>query len=274
MTYDQLEMLEAIVEKGSFKAASVALHKSQPSLSVGIKKLEEEFSISIFNRDDYKPKLTDQGHVFYRWAKESLETFRNLSTVASEMGKNKVEAKLVVVLDSLVDFNEIQSIFQMCLGAKSPTELTLRSEVLGKGMELLLKDEADLTIGPKLKEHDQIESRFFKTIEMIPVAQKKIASSYKSYPQIVVTSPDTHGKLSKGPKCFVTDHAMKCKLIMSGYGWGRMARHEIEHELKSRKLSLIQDSIVRPMNLDLFVMRYKNHPRGIIAKELWKSLTA
>jgi DNA-binding transcriptional LysR family regulator len=38
MTYDQLEMLEAIVEKGSYKAAADHLHKSQPSLSMGFKK--------------------------------------------------------------------------------------------------------------------------------------------------------------------------------------------------------------------------------------------
>lgn len=47
MTIDQLETLEMIVEKGSFKAAAEALHKTQPSLSVAIKKLEDEFDLKL-----------------------------------------------------------------------------------------------------------------------------------------------------------------------------------------------------------------------------------
>ncbi|MBC7465978.1 MAG: LysR family transcriptional regulator [Bdellovibrio sp.] len=72
MTFDQLETLEMIVEKGSFKAAADHLHKTQPSLSVAIKKLEEEFDLKLFNRDQYRPKLTAEGIVFYNWAKQTL----------------------------------------------------------------------------------------------------------------------------------------------------------------------------------------------------------
>ncbi len=273
MTFDQLEMLEAIIQKGSFKAASEALHKTQPSLSVGIKKLEDEFNLTLFDRSDYRVKLTDQGQVFYKWAKESLESFRSLGTIAKEMGNNSVEPKLVIVLDPLIVFDEIQPIFQACLGARSPTELTIRSEVLGQGMDLLIKGEADIAIGPRLKEDDCIESVFFQSIEMIPVCLKKIENEYKKYPQIVVTSPITHGTLSKGPKCFVSEHSMKLKLILSGYGWGRMAKHEIEAELKTRNLVRVNDSTVKPFFLDLYVMKNKHKPMGPIGKKLWQQLT-
>ncbi len=61
MTYDQLLTIEAVVNAGSFKAASKILGKTQPSLSAAVKKLEDEFQIKIFSRENYRPELTDQG---------------------------------------------------------------------------------------------------------------------------------------------------------------------------------------------------------------------
>ncbi len=271
MTYDQLEMLDAIVEKGSFKAASEALHKSQPSLSVGIKKIEEEYGISLFDRSDYRPQLTDQGRVFYKWARESLDSFRNLQTIAQEMGTQHREPKITVVIDPLVEYEEIHPVFETCMGKTNPTELTLRSEILGKGMQLLLDGEADFAISPIMKPNDQIETVFFKKVEMIPVALKKIAKDYKSYPQVVVIAPDSHGELTKGPRCYVTDHSMKCKLILSGYGWGRLAAHEIEGY---KTLVKIQDPVVKSFKLDLYFMRNRKRPMGPLSKLIWKKISA
>ncbi len=47
MTYDQLITLVNIVSEGSFKAAAEVMHKTQPSLTMAIKKLEEEFGIAV-----------------------------------------------------------------------------------------------------------------------------------------------------------------------------------------------------------------------------------
>lgn len=268
MTYDQIEMLAAIVENGSFKAAAETLHKSQPSLSVGIRKMEEEFGISIFDRSDYRPRLTEQGKVFYKWAQESLDSFRNLETIAREMGSNKREPKITFAIDPLVEFSEIRPVFETCLGPLNPTELTLRSEILGKGLQLLLDGEVDFAIAPQLKTHENIESFFFKRVELVPVAARTIAKTYRSYPQVVVTAPETQGELSKGPRCYVTDHSMKARLILSGYGWGRLAAHEIEGE---KKLVRLSDPVVRPFKLDLFFMRNKTRPMGPQAKNIWKS---
>jgi DNA-binding transcriptional LysR family regulator len=64
------------VESGSFKAAAAKLHKTQPALSVAIRKLEDEFQLSLFDRSEYRPKLTAQGRVFHEQARESLLAFR------------------------------------------------------------------------------------------------------------------------------------------------------------------------------------------------------
>lgn len=273
MTYDQLEMLEAIVEKGSYKLAAESLHKSQPSLSMGIKKLEEEFDLVLFNRDQYRASLTAQGKVFYQWSRECLESFRTLSVIGSEMGQQQIEPLIKVVLDPLVEYDDIHAIFENCLGPHNPTQLSLRSEILGKGMELVLEKEADFCIGMKIRNEDKIEARFFKSVEMIPVAHKKIAKDYKKFPQIIVTSPDSQGEITSGSRCFVSDHALKCRLIQSGYGWGRLARHEIEKELKAKTLLKLNDPVVKPLTVDLHLIRHKFMPLGPVAKKIWMSLS-
>lgn len=272
MTFDQLEMLEAVILHGNYRTASEYLHKSQPSLSVGIKNLEEEFGITLFDRSEYRSQLTDQGKVFYQWARQCLESFRSLNVVGREMGKKLVEPSIHIVLDPLIEFENIEAIFETCLGPKIPTELKIRSEILGRGMELVINKEVNFAIGTINKSHPEIESFPFKKIDMIPVAVKKVAENYKNFPQIVIQSPDSVGELSKGPKCYVSDHNMKTKLITGGFGWGRLAKHEIENDYKSKKLIAIKDPQVRAIHFELCAMRNINMPMGPLAKKIWGDL--
>lgn len=289
MTIDQLETLEMIVEKGSFKAASEALHKTQPSLSVAIKKLEEEFDLKLFNREEYRPKLTAEGLVFYNWAKQTLSSFRELQTVGQELGSRKIEPFLTIVLDPLARFEAVEGMFFETVLCKHPTEVTFRSEIMGGGVDLLLSGEADFAVAPKTSDSDDIESVPFDKIEMIPVIAKALAKTlpnlqYKSlkvYPQVVVLQGgdksvllkrDTRGVLADSRKTFVTDHSLKQKMIINGFGWGRLARNEIETELKKGHLVEIKDDQVKPFQLDLHIMRLKHKPMGPIARAVWEQL--
>lgn len=293
MTIDQLETLEMIVEKGSFKAASEALFKTQPSLSVAIKKLEEEFDLKLFNREQYRPTLTAEGIVFYNWAKQCLGTFRDLQTVGRELGTQKVEPFLTIVLDPLARFEAIEGIFFETVMSKHPTEVTFRSEIMGGGYEALLSGEADFAVSIKMADNDRIESLPFDKIEMIPVVAKSLAKSLtkeasplnakwlKQVPQVIVRQggdktkilqQDTRGVLRDSRKCYVTDHGLKQRMILGGFGWGRLAKNEVEKELSKGTLIEIHDDQVKPFVLDLQVMRLKNKPMGPVARAVWAQL--
>jgi DNA-binding transcriptional LysR family regulator len=227
----------------------------------------------LFDSDQYRPNLTDEGKIFFQWARESLASFRTLDAIGKEMGDKKAEPMVRIVLDPLVQYEEVHPIFDHCLGPLIPTELSLRTEILGKSAELLLAEEADIAIGVNFKSHDRIEAIPFKSVDMIPVAHRRIAENYKKYPQIIVVSPDSHGSISSGPHCFVSDHALKHQLIKSGYGWGRLARHEIENDLKKKTLVKVQDPVVKPFKVDLMLMRNKNAGLGPIARKIWQGLS-
>lgn len=289
MTIDQLETLEMIVEKGSFKAASEALYKTQPSLSVAIKKLEEEFDLKLFSREEYRPKLTPEGVVFYNWAKQCLLTFRELQTVGRELGTQKVEPFLTIVLDPLARFEAIEGIFVETVMSKHATEMTFRTEIMSGGYDLLLSGEADFAVSTKTADNDNIEAVPFDKIEMIPVIAKSLTKGaatlnykwLKQFPQVVVRQSDdktkllpqdSRGVMTDSRKCYVTDHALKQRMIVNGFGWGRLAKNEVEKELSKGTLVQIHDDQLKAFTLDLQVMRLKNKPLGPVARAVWAQL--
>ncbi|RYZ54100.1 MAG: LysR family transcriptional regulator [Proteobacteria bacterium] len=291
MTFDQLEALEMIVEKGSFKAAAEAMRKTQPTLSISIKKLEDEFDLLLFNREEYRPSLTEEGKVFFNWARECLRSYRELATVGKELGTRKVEPNLHIVVDPFVPFEALEGIFEECLAKSLPTELTLRSEILGQGMELLLDQQVDFAVAPMLSPHKDIESILFNSVELLPCIsagllgheQSPDRSWLQTKTQIIARSftkvekkSDTGslGVLDKGKRCYVSDHSMKRKLILEGFGWGRLARHEVEVELKEGQLILVDQASLETIEIKLHLMRNKLKPMGPVAKAIWSRLKA
>jgi DNA-binding transcriptional LysR family regulator len=80
----QLEMFVAVVEEGSVRAASERVFRTQPAVSIGVRKLEEEFGAPLFDRSRrYSFRLTRAGESLYDYARKML-SLRNEAT--SELG--------------------------------------------------------------------------------------------------------------------------------------------------------------------------------------------
>lgn len=56
-----LEQLDALARKGTLVAAAEELHLTQPTLSRSMRKLEEAFGVSLFERSNKKIKLNENG---------------------------------------------------------------------------------------------------------------------------------------------------------------------------------------------------------------------
>lgn len=73
MEVHQLRYFLAVVQSGSFTAASEACHVSQPSLSIQIAKLEDEAGGALLERHRTGARLTDRGRLFVPRATEVLK---------------------------------------------------------------------------------------------------------------------------------------------------------------------------------------------------------
>jgi DNA-binding transcriptional LysR family regulator len=72
ITMQQLEILMALVEAGSFTRAAARLSLSQPSLSKHIHNLEEAAGSQLVNRSPTGISLTPEGRIIYDYAKRSV----------------------------------------------------------------------------------------------------------------------------------------------------------------------------------------------------------
>ncbi len=61
ITLDQFRVFAAIVDKGSFSEASSYLNKTQSAVTYAIQKLEAQTGQALFDRENYRPTLTQAG---------------------------------------------------------------------------------------------------------------------------------------------------------------------------------------------------------------------
>lgn len=71
MEFKQLEMFVSVAEERNVQRAATRVYRTQPAVSMAIRKLEEEAGAALFIRSD-RFRLTEAGEVLYRYAKRLL----------------------------------------------------------------------------------------------------------------------------------------------------------------------------------------------------------
>ena len=72
MELTQLEFFVMVVEQGSFSKAAERVYRTQPAVSIAIRRLEEEIGAPLFDRSQKTPLLTEVGELVYDYAKRML----------------------------------------------------------------------------------------------------------------------------------------------------------------------------------------------------------
>ena len=71
-TLDQLRILHAISNEGSFKKAAEKLYISQPAVSLQVQNLERQLNTPLFYRDKRKARLTETGKLLIKYCERIL----------------------------------------------------------------------------------------------------------------------------------------------------------------------------------------------------------
>ncbi|GBC82791.1 HTH-type transcriptional activator CmpR [bacterium HR10] len=99
MEFAQLEALVAIARARSFSRAAEQLARTQPALSIAIRKLEEEIGALVFDRSQKEVTLTEVGQILFEYAQKilnlrrealgTIEELRQLHTGRVTIGANE-----------------------------------------------------------------------------------------------------------------------------------------------------------------------------------------
>jgi LysR family hydrogen peroxide-inducible transcriptional activator len=93
MTLTELKYIVAVAREKHFGKAAEACHVSQPTLSVAVKKLEEELDLKLFERGTNEVTVTPLGVEIVQQAQAVLEQANNILDIAKR-GKNPLMGPL------------------------------------------------------------------------------------------------------------------------------------------------------------------------------------
>ena len=88
MELRKIEYFIAVCEHMNMTKAAEALHIAQPSISNGIKSLEEEVGFEFFDRSKRQLKLTDKGRLFLERSKALLNHVEDVSKEMKDLGRS------------------------------------------------------------------------------------------------------------------------------------------------------------------------------------------
>jgi LysR family transcriptional regulator, hydrogen peroxide-inducible genes activator len=93
MTLTELKYIVAVAREKHFGKGADACHVSQPTLSVAVKKLEDELQVKIFERNANEITVTSLGDEIIRQAQSVLEQADNIKEIARR-GKDPLSGSL------------------------------------------------------------------------------------------------------------------------------------------------------------------------------------
>jgi len=218
MELKYIEIFCAVVELKSFSKAAQALRLTQPTISIHIKALEEEFSTKLLNRLGRTVQPTQDGEILYRYAREIVNLKEN-ARIAMERVSGAVSGKLTIGASTTPGEYIIPRLLARFKTIFPDILPTLKIADSNDIYESVLAGEVDLgIIGTAIKDKN-IVTRKFLDDELILVAP----SSYKA------------SSLQK-------DELKKAPLLVRETGSG--SRVSIEEQLKKVGLGLDDLNIV------------------------------
>jgi DNA-binding transcriptional LysR family regulator len=99
-TIDQWEVLEAVVQLGSFAAAAAKMNRSQSTISYAISRLQDQFKIPLLEMKGRKAQLTEAGKALLADVEPLLNGFRALEQRAASLAAGG-ETEIRLSVDSI-----------------------------------------------------------------------------------------------------------------------------------------------------------------------------
>lgn len=145
MTLTELKYIVAVARERHFGHAAQACFVSQPTLSVAIKKLEEELEVQIFERGGAEIGVTDIGRSVVEQAQRVLEEALAVKEVA-EQGKDPLSGPLRVGVIHTIGPYLLPKLVPQAIAQAPRMPLILQENFTVNLLELLRQGEIDTAI--------------------------------------------------------------------------------------------------------------------------------
>ncbi len=275
-TLDQLQILVAVADTGSFSAAGRKLNRAQSVISYGIANLEAQLGLKLFEREGTRePQLTEIGRAMLEDARRMVGVLQRIRSRVDSHNQG-LEAEVALSLDVALPAPVLVRVLK-AFEAQFPTVmLRLHIGTLGLIPDYVLSGQADLGVGGLLGEVD-VHLTAIGFMSMVPAAApshplaqlpKPVAiEDVREHTQLVVSdqSERTKGR-DYGVLAYrtwrMTDMRTKHMLMRSGLGWGGLPRWLIADDLASGRLVELDLEQFKEAKAPLYAMhRFDRSPK-------------
>lgn len=145
MTLTELKYIVAVAREKHFGRAAEACYVSQPTLSVAIKKLEEELDVKIFERSAGEVSVTTLGEAIVRQAQSVLEQAAEIKEIAKR-GKDPLSGVLTLGVIYTIGPYLLPELVRNSIKMTPQMPLMLQENFTVKLLEMLRTGEIDCAI--------------------------------------------------------------------------------------------------------------------------------
>lgn len=246
LSLDQMLVLLAVANEGSFSAAARKLRRAQSAVSYAIANLERLLDLTLFDRSTRTPTLTPAGEEIVREVSAVVERVEKLHARARSMARG-VEPRLAVAIDVMFPQDALVNAIGAFRMEFPEVSLVVHTEALG-GVAKLVRDRVcQLGVSTYLPEYPrELEQRTLASIPMCavvgkhhPLSTAKHALSNTELRQHVQLVLSDRSELTAGRDFGVVstrtwrlgDLGTKLAFLRAGFGWGGMPLHMVEEDL-------------------------------------------
>ncbi len=290
ITLDQLEVLAAVAERGSFSAAARHLGRVQSAVSYTIATLERQLDLTLFDRSSKKPRLSPAGEAVLADARATLRSVAALRARARSLHSG-TEPLVSLAVSVMLPRDQLVLAVSAFRRQFPDVRLVVHSEALGGVADLVLSGAANIGVSEPLpRATDALSERPLGSVEMVHVAAQTHPLSRERGPlsrraleehvQIVLsdrsrlTEGVDFGVLS-GPTWRVADLGTKHAFLLAGFGWGGMPKHDVATDVQEKRLVRLklEDRARLPTRVELYAVHRSDAAPGPAARWLLATLT-
>lgn len=288
LTLDQLRVLVAIADAGSFSAAGRQLRRVQSAISHSIQTLEETQGLRLFDRSTRTPQLTASGRALVDQARQVLRQADVFERTAQGMAAG-LEPELALAIDSFVPTAPVIRALDGLRTRYPDLPVTLFTEGLGAAERRVRDGSAILGLCALLPSTVQeLQAAALTQVSLVPVVapQHPLATETRAltrdvlaeHVQLILTDPMQRA----GPSFSVVstrvwrfvDIARRLEFLLAGFGWGTMPEHLVGPHLAAGRLVAldVRDPGVLPGSIGLFAIHERRRALGVGTRWLLEEL--
>ena len=254
-TLDQMQVLLAVANTGSFSAAARSLNRAQSVISYTIANLEAQLELKLFSREGSRePQLTEAGRAMLPEARRMIGVLDDIRARAKGLNSG-LEAQLDLAVDVSLPSPALSAVLKAFNDEFPTVPVQLDVGALGILWERLQAGQCDLSLGgPAQTDLPGLATERIGDASMTPVAapDHPLARRPGGIPldvirdhiQLVVSDPT---RITKGRDFGVfayrtwrmSDMSTKRDLIRSGLGWGGLPTWMILDDVAAGRLAVL-----------------------------------